>query len=114
MWVRCVRGAHLPEPDTTLALFANRHVPFGRGNNAAPGKKIRRSRSSKLPEQPAKCRNARLKAILFSCNYWQLSINTTNIEIKYPTKADAAGQKSNQSRPEIPSAVILGYTGSQG
>ena len=53
--------------------------------------KIRRSRSSKLPDQPAKCCNAHLNAILFSCNYWRPSINTTNIEIRYPTKANAAG-----------------------
>ena len=48
-----------------------------------------------------------MKAIRFSCNSWQLSINTTNIETKYPTKADAATRKPRQSPPEIHSAVIL-------
>jgi hypothetical protein len=52
--------------------------------------------------------SGRLKAIRFSCNYWQPLTNTTNIEIEYPTNADAAKHKSAQHQPKTPSAVILG------
>ena len=107
MRLRIVRGADLSEPHASLALLANRHVHPGRRNQAASGKKIRGLLSSKSPERSGLSCNARLKAIRFSCNSWQLSINTTNIETKYPTKADAATRKPRQSPPEIHSAVIL-------
>jgi len=44
-----------------------------------------------------------LKAILFLCNYWQPSANTTNIEIGYPTQADAAAPP----RPDTREAAVI-------
>ncbi len=54
--------------------------------------------------------SGRLNAIRFSCDYWQPSTNTTNIEIGYPMKADAAERKSRQCQRQIHSAVILSWT----
>src|SRR4030043_584860 len=104
MRLRVVRSADLSEPHASLALLGDRHVHPGRRNHAASGKKIHGLLSSRSSERSGLSCNARLKAIRFSCNSWQLSINTTNIETKYPTKADAAEHESRQSRPEIRSA----------
>jgi len=48
-----------------------------------------------------------LNAIQFSYNYWQPSTNTTNIEIGYLTKVDAAGRTS----AELPRVLLNAASG---